>query len=190
MQPYRSTRRGAVTYVTRSPEVLRSRLQQGLEAVKILYCDLPRVNIQKSLCLQAHRDEGNQFAYRSKLIGEFPTGCRQLKLDSERSRFALALGKFEQCLYESLAGCRERQLLDNTHLSPQPRSYDPRHLERDFWMLHAVRLTILREMNAISASSIAAAMREMAHHRGPAIPRQTRPEHSQQAPAHVRSQTS
>jgi len=87
----------AVTYVTRSPEVLRSRLQQGLEAVKILYYDLSRVNIQKSLSLQAHKVAGNQFAYRSKLICEFLMGCRQLKLDSERTLLALVLGKFEQC---------------------------------------------------------------------------------------------
>ena len=132
----------AVTYVTRTPEVLRSRLQQGLEAVKILYYDLSRINIQKPLGLQAHKVAGHQFAYRPKLIGEFLMSCRQLKLDSERTRFALVLGKFEQCRNESLADCRERQLLDDTHESPQPRSYDLKHLERDFWMLHAVRLKI------------------------------------------------
>ena len=55
--------------------VLRSRLQQRLEAVKILNYDLSRVNIQKSLGLQAHQIAGNQFAHRSKLIGEFLMGC-------------------------------------------------------------------------------------------------------------------
>ena len=43
---------------------------------------------------------------------------------------------------KSLADRRERQFLNDPHESPQPRSYHLKHLERDFWMLHAVRLKI------------------------------------------------
>jgi hypothetical protein len=45
--------------------------RESLEAAKILYYDLPSIDIKQPLCLNAHKVARNQLAHGSELIGKF-----------------------------------------------------------------------------------------------------------------------